>query len=130
MSVAWAAHRLNGIATPANAAYGLEELIHQLKSSGAKCIFTNVVLLDTALKAAETVGIPHKHIYILELPEAITGAKKTLSEFKTVDQLIEVGKKIGAPEKLRWKKGQGAKQVAFLCYSSGTSGLPVSGVAR
>jgi ribosome assembly protein SQT1 len=27
-------------------------------------------------------------------------------------------------EELKWEKGQGARQVAFLCYSSGTSGLP------
>jgi ribosome assembly protein SQT1 len=40
MTLAYAAHRLSGIATPANAAYSASELEFQLKSSGAKCLFT------------------------------------------------------------------------------------------
>lgn len=46
--------------------------------------------------------------------------------FPTVDDLIEEGKSLPALEPLKWVKGQGARQVAFLCYSSGTSGMPVS----
>ena len=48
------------------------------------------------------------------------------TEFKTVDQLIELGDSLPPLEELRWAKGQGARQTALLCYSSGTSGLPVS----
>ena len=40
MTLAYAVHRLNGIATPANAAYSASELEFQLKSSGAKALFT------------------------------------------------------------------------------------------
>jgi long-subunit acyl-CoA synthetase (AMP-forming) len=40
MTLAYAVHRLNGIATPANAAYSASELEFQLKSSGATCLFT------------------------------------------------------------------------------------------
>jgi ribosome assembly protein SQT1 len=69
------------------------------------------------------VGIPDKHVYIMELPKQLTGDKTV--PFKTVDQLIEVGRKLKQLEPLRWTKGQGARQAAFLCYSSGTSGLPV-----
>jgi hypothetical protein len=47
------------------------------------------------------------------------------SEFKTVDQLIEEGSHLDELEKLRWQRGQAAKQCAYLCFSSGTSGLPV-----
>ncbi|KAM5380142.1 hypothetical protein ACJZ2D_003789 [Fusarium nematophilum] len=36
------------------------------------------------------------------------------------------GAKLPELESLRWTEGQGARQTAFLCYSSGTSGLPVS----
>jgi acyl-CoA synthetase (AMP-forming)/AMP-acid ligase II len=46
--------------------------------------------------------------------------------FKTVGQLIDAGKKLPELEPLKWEKGQGARQTAYLCYSSGTSGLPVS----
>ena len=47
-------------------------------------------------------------------------------EFRTVDEMIELGASLPPLEELRWEKGQGGKQTAFLCYSSGTSGLPVS----
>ena len=50
--------------------------------------------------------------------------------FKHVDQLIEEGGKLPELEALKWEKGQGARQTAYLCYSSGTSGLPVSCTAR
>jgi ribosome assembly protein SQT1 len=40
MTLAYAVHRLSGIATPANAAYSVPELEFQLKSSGAKALFT------------------------------------------------------------------------------------------
>jgi len=40
MTLAYAVHRLSGVATPANAAYSAPELEFQLKSSGAKALFT------------------------------------------------------------------------------------------
>jgi acyl-CoA synthetase (AMP-forming)/AMP-acid ligase II len=124
MTLTYAVHKLNGIVTPANAAYSLPEIEFQMKSAGARALFTCIPLLETALKAAKTAGIPEKHVYILELPKELSGDKKV--PFKTVGQLVAEGEKLGAVEPLKWKKGQGAVQTAFLCYSSGTSGLPVS----
>jgi hypothetical protein len=40
MTLAYAIHRLSGVATPANAAYSAPELDFQLKSSGAKALVT------------------------------------------------------------------------------------------
>jgi ribosome assembly protein SQT1 len=40
MTLAYAVHRLSGIASPANAAYSAAELEFQLKDSGAKAVFT------------------------------------------------------------------------------------------
>ena len=85
-----------------------------------KCI----PLLETSLQAAKAVGIPKERVYILELPKELSGDKPV--PFKTVSQLIEAGSKLPTLEALKWEKGQGAKQTAYLCYSSGTSGLPVS----
>lgn len=45
--------------------------------------------------------------------------------FKTVGQLIADGARLPKLEELKWTKGQGKRQTAYLCYSSGTSGLPV-----
>lgn len=58
------------------------------------------------------------------MPEVFTGGKKV--PFKTADDLIAEGEKLPKLEPLRMEKGQAAVQAAYLCYSSGTSGLPVS----
>ena len=120
LSVLHAIHRLSGIATPANVAYSASELEHQLRSSGAKALFTCVPVLETALKAAKAVGIPDDKVFIMDGPYH---AQKP--PFKTVDDLVEMGRSVPELERLQWVKGQGARQTAFLCYSSGTSGLPV-----
>lgn len=122
LPLAWATHRLGGLQTPANAAYSAAELEYQLKNSSAKALFTCVPLLDTARQAAKRSGIPKSRIYILEVPEMLAG--KTPNGMKTVDDLIRQGQKIDRLEPLNWAKGDGAKKSAFLCYSSGTSGLP------
>lgn len=117
---------MGGIQTPANAAYSAAELEYQLKNSGAKALFTCVPLLATAREAAKKSGIPDNRIYILEVPEKFGG--KNTSGLKTVDDFVREGSKLDRLEPLNWKSGDGAKKSAFLCYSSGTSGLPVSSI--
>lgn len=125
MTVAWAVLRLNGVASPANALYSADELAHQLKTSRCKALFTVEALLPTALKAAKTVGISNNRIYIVEIPGDKPNSEAT-NGFKTFRQLLRQGEGLPALEPVIWKPGQGERQIAFLCYSSGTSGLPVS----
>ncbi|CAD6443866.1 2544fb31-2250-42f2-9b38-f7489fcb2a25 [Sclerotinia trifoliorum] len=122
MTLAYAVHELGGLVSPANAQYSAAELEFQLKSSGAKALFTCIPLLETALQAAKAAGIKNDQIYILDMPKAITGDKKV--PFKTADDLISAGEKLRKLEPLRMEKGQAARQTAYLCYSSGTSGFP------
>ncbi|KAF2015659.1 acetyl-CoA synthetase-like protein [Aaosphaeria arxii CBS 175.79] len=121
--LAWATHRLGGLQSPANAAYSAAELEYQLKNSGAKALFTCLPLLSTAKEAAKNAGIPENRIYILEVPKFAVPAGVT-SNAKTVDDFIREGAQLPRLEPLNWKQGDGAKKTAFLCYSSGTSGLP------
>lgn len=118
-------HRLGGIQSPANAQYSASEVAYQLKDSGAKCLFTCAPLLSTALDAAKQAGLPRTRVYLLDVPGPAP-KESVLRDFTTVDQLIQRGSKIVELEALRWAKGDGARRTAFLCYSSGTSGLPVS----
>lgn len=119
MTVAYSVHRLNGIVTPANAAYSAQELTHQLKTSDAKALFVSVPLLETALEAAKAVGLSHDKIWIVGMP----GFEKK-DGFVTVEELIAEGARAPKVDELKWAAGQGARQTAFLCFSSGTSGLP------
>ncbi|KAJ5833594.1 Acyl-CoA ligase inpC [Penicillium riverlandense] len=120
----WAVHRLGGIVTPANAAYSADELRHQLVDSGAKALFTCVPLLSAALEAAAKVGLPKNKIYLLDVPGQILGGVKPPTEYKSVAQIEQAGRSLPALEPLNWGPGEGARRTAFLCYSSGTSGLP------
>ena len=111
--------------SPANAVYSADELTYQLKNANAKALFTCVPSLSTALKAAEAAGLPRRRVYIIDLPPQLPGSGKAPAEFKTLEQFIEDGSSLRSLDALKWVRGQGAKQTAFLCYSSGTSGLPV-----
>ncbi|PGH32859.1 ribosome assembly protein SQT1 [[Emmonsia] crescens] len=124
LTLCWAIHRCSGIASPANATYSGPELTHQLKDSGSKSLFTCATNLPIALEAAANAGIPKSRIYLLDLPSEFPGGGKSPDGFKTVEQLIKEGRSLPKLEKLNWQPGQGAKQTAFLCYSSGTSGFP------
>lgn len=112
--------------SPANAAYSAAELTHQLRDSKAKALFTCLPLLPTALEAASNAGLPRSRIYLIDLPAEILGGAKSPAEYKTLAQFVEAGKSLPKLEQLKWGSGDGARRTAFLCYSSGTSGLPVS----
>lgn len=104
----------------------MAELTRQLKAVKCKALFTCATLFPTALEAALAAGIPKAHVYLLEIPEkALKGAKVPI-DIKSVDQLVAEGKELDTLTQLKWSQGQGARQTAFLCSSSGTSGLPVS----
>ncbi|CAH0054955.1 unnamed protein product [Clonostachys solani] len=120
-----AIHRLNGIVTPASAASSVAELQQQLRSSRASAIFTSIPLLGTALEAARAVKIPEEAIFILPLPPSETREVQVTGVVPpSIDDLVAEGRTLPAVKPLSWTKGQGARQVAYLCYSSGTSGLP------
>ncbi|KAL4920704.1 hypothetical protein BDW62DRAFT_176072 [Aspergillus aurantiobrunneus] len=121
LPLAWATHELGGIVSPANAAYSTEELNHQLLDSKAKALFTCVPLLPTALEAASATGLPKDRIYLIDV---LSGSGKIPTQYKTLSQLVEAGKSLPKLEKISWRVGEAARRTAFLCYSSGTSGLP------
>ncbi|KAI9894741.1 MAG: hypothetical protein M1814_002098 [Vezdaea aestivalis] len=125
LTLSWAIHRLSGISSPANAAYSTSELTHQLTSSGAKALFTCIPLLPLALEAAAKSGIPKERVFLLDVPPQLISDASAGAQFKSVNDLIRTGETQPPLESLKWSKGQGQRQCAFLCYSSGTSGLPV-----
>ncbi|KAF2152992.1 phenylacetyl-CoA ligase-like protein [Myriangium duriaei CBS 260.36] len=123
ITLAWATHRLGGIQTPANAQYSQSELEYQLKDAGAKCLFTCLPLLEIAKAACKNVGIPENRIYLLAVPEALAPGVSGRG-IKSADDLIKEGSQLERLPAHKWREGEGTKRTAFLCYSSGTSGLP------
>jgi acyl-CoA synthetase (AMP-forming)/AMP-acid ligase II len=77
------------------------------------------------MEGAARVGIPKARMFIHEMSPLITAGLSNPG-LKTTDDLIRAGGKLPSfkAADTYWKKGDGAKRIAFLCYSSGTSGLP------
>lgn len=125
LTCAWATQRLNGVSNYISAAYGVPELAHQLKTVKCKAIFTCLPLLRKALEAAAVSGIPQQNVFLLDLPAKLLEGATNPPGFATLDTLVEEGRSLPALEPLGWTEGQGARQTALLCCSSGTSGLPV-----
>ncbi|GAO50186.1 acetyl-CoA synthetase-like protein [Saitoella complicata NRRL Y-17804] len=113
-AVTWATHRLGWTVTPANPAYTSAELAYQLKHSEAKALFTFSPMLETAVAAAKEVGIPEDQIFVLDQAPG----------FKSVQDLVDIGRKEKELPALNWSPGDGKTKMAFLSYSSGTTGLP------
>lgn len=116
---------MGGLVTPANAAYSGPELRYQLADAKPKALFTSAPLLPTVLEAARLANFPESSIYLLDVlpPQMLEGQPPT--KYKTLSQIEQAGRSLPPLEKISWPAGEAARRTAFLCYSSGTSGLPV-----
>jgi 4-coumarate--CoA ligase len=113
-AVMWGTLWAGGIISPANPGYTADELAFQLKDSGAKALCTQLDHLDIALKAAKTAGIPRDRIVLL-------GDKKdTSAQFKHFTSI----RNVAGTSRYRRTKVDPEKDLAFLVYSSGTTGHP------
>jgi 4-coumarate--CoA ligase len=109
-AVTWGCHWAGGIVSPANPAYTIGELAHHLRASGAKALFTQKHLLKNALKAASEARIPEEKIVLI--------GEERDGGFRHVTEMLDE-----TPKGSRAKLDPG-KDLAFLVYSSGTTGLP------
>lgn len=118
--------RLNGVSGPVSAAFVADELAGQLRALKPMLLFCTQPLLQTALQAAKVCGFPENKIFICDMP----GADPAPEEFRSLAQLVRHGKSLPDLEAISWATERSSSQVAFVCSSSGTSGLPVRSSAR
>lgn len=97
---------LSAFATPYELAYGL-------KTSTSTHLFVQAELLPKALEAARQVGLPEDRIYILE---GKSDGRKTFRDMR------ETIRQFGTP--IIPVKQASKNTLAYLVFSSGTSGLP------
>ena len=111
--VIWGTHWAGGIASPANPAYTAKELAFQLQDSGAKALVTQKAHLDIACDAARQVGLPEDRIILMGEERDPTAKFKHFTSIRNTSGATRFRRTVSAPEDL-----------AFLVYSSGTTGLP------
>ncbi|KAN0087717.1 hypothetical protein V8E55_006338 [Tylopilus felleus] len=116
-SAMWATHRLGGIVSGANPGYTADELLHQIQTTNASLIITHPVSLSTALAAAHRAGIPDTRIVVFdEVPGGV---------HISVEALIQEGLRLDRSfVERKLKPGEAKSKIAFLNFSSGTTGKP------
>ena len=113
-AVIWGVHWAGGVVSPANPGYTVQELAFQLKDSGAKALVTQRPFLKVAREAAMQAGIPEDRIVL------IGDEKDESMRFK---HFLSV-RNIAGTNRYRRTKVDPKNDLAFLVYSSGTTGHP------
>lgn len=113
-AVMWGVHWAGGILSPANPGYTVDELAFQLKDAGAKALVTQKAFLQVAQKAAEKAGLPLDRIILMG------DEKDETFQFKHFTAI----RNLAGTSRYRRTKVDPKKDLAFLVYSSGTTGHP------
>ncbi|CDO75537.1 hypothetical protein BN946_scf184776.g3 [Trametes cinnabarina] len=113
----WATHRLGAIVTGANPAYTAEELVYQLTTTRARVLISHPGSLPVALEAAKGGGLPADRVVVFD---PVPGASN-LTVHELIAQGLEHTQQFVEP---RLKPGEGKRKLAFLSFSSGTTGRP------
>ncbi|KAI9320580.1 hypothetical protein BX666DRAFT_1909283 [Dichotomocladium elegans] len=96
--------------TPGNPSYTEAEFLHQISNSGSQALITVPELLPILLKVCDKVGIPRNRIFLY--------GEKDVQGIPSVYSIM-TDRPIEYPI-----QGLSSKDdVAFICYSSGTTGL-------
>jgi 4-coumarate--CoA ligase len=113
-AIMWGCLWAGGVLSPANPAYTVEELAFQLKDSKAKALVTQLDFYPAALKAAELAGLDKGMICLMGDKRASDGSVKHFTSVRN----------ISGATRFRKTKINSTEDLAFLVYSSGTTGLP------
>lgn len=111
--------RIGAVACGVSPEYTIDELSFALKLSKTKIIFTTEELLAKATSAAESLGLPAQNVILLD---GKPGPRRRIQD------LIVDGSRLGAPREAKVFQIPERKTShdinAFICFSSGTTGLP------
>jgi 4-coumarate--CoA ligase len=111
--IIWGTLAVGGVICPINPSYRAEELLHPLKDSGAQAIVTQKSQEAVARQAAGQAGISADRVIVIDEPQRNSIWESNAGAI--TDGVLD------GP----WKAPivDPSREVAFLVYSSGTTGL-------
>ncbi|RKP06508.1 4-coumarate-CoA ligase [Thamnocephalis sphaerospora] len=108
--------------TIANPAYHTHELVYQLRNSNSRYIIADREALPIAKRAAKEVGILDSHIIVIGARDRHGVEPAKVDNHRTVQSLIQSAP--GPADPVSFTAKEAAESTAFICYSSGTTGVP------
>ncbi|TAQ87277.1 hypothetical protein B7494_g4381 [Chlorociboria aeruginascens] len=113
-AVTWGTLWAGGVISPANPGYTANELAFQLRDSSSKALVTQLAFLETAQEACALAGIPPDRILVM-------GVERDRElKFKHWTNI----RNTSGATRYRRTKITPKQDLAFLVYSSGTTGHP------
>ncbi|KAI0672229.1 phenylacetyl-CoA ligase [Trametes maxima] len=118
-TLTWATQKLGATVAALSASLTSDELAYQLTIAKPSLLVAHVENLPVAIEAAKAVGLSHSQIVVLDGEKS-----KTKLSFKSVEELVNEKALPPYTEYKFTKPGQAREKIAFLCFSSGTTGKP------
>ncbi|CCM05467.1 uncharacterized protein FIBRA_07688 [Fibroporia radiculosa] len=120
----WAVHRLGATVTAANPSYTAEELEYQLDATNSRLLIAHPWNLPAAISAARSAGLSTDRIILFDM-ECEGSSSTELAGHTTIQELVTEGHSSMQIfiERL-FRPGEARHKLAFLSFSSGTTGRP------
>lgn len=126
----WATLRCGAIISGANPSFSIQELVQQLSVLAEHLTIAGLIChpegFQTACKAATFVGLPRDKILLMSslldsktpvgFPKEVFTLRGIIEKFKDARVELKPTQKLNP--------GEAREKIAFLCFSSGTTGLP------
>ncbi|KAF5360393.1 hypothetical protein D9756_004584 [Leucocoprinus leucothites] len=115
----WAVHQLGGIISGANPDFSTSELLYQLQATKATVLIAGVDGLPAAEAAAKEHGLSSDRLLVFNAADSSKIGKVS------VEDMVQLGRTHASSfQERKLKPGEGKTKLAFLSFSSGTTGRP------
>ncbi|EKM79072.1 hypothetical protein AGABI1DRAFT_40522 [Agaricus bisporus var. burnettii JB137-S8] len=117
----WAVHQLGAIISGANPDYAENELLYQLQATKATILIAHPDVLSVAEAASRQYGLSPERLLIFN-----TSTSKNQTKITSIEDVIQLGRThaLSTFQERKLKPGEGKTKLAFLSFSSGTTGRP------
>jgi acyl-CoA synthetase (AMP-forming)/AMP-acid ligase II len=129
LTYCWATHRLRGTCLLLHASTSPAENAKHMKHSHCNILILSPALIESGRAVAAAVGEADMRVYLTEpMPTSAqtNGHGNGDGSLKTIDELLNLGKALGPLPALNWSSGEAQSSIAYLCATSGTSGVQVT----